>query len=111
MRSIVASGAHTPREKVLRPFFSCTTQWSPASFARRVSAASPGGKSAHLSGTFRTLPSAARTVFGVGPGAKMWLVIVRPCKVIHLSPRSRLLATQQRLLRVLPGEGAQRVGP
>ena len=39
MLSMVAAGAHTPREKTLRPFLSCTTQWSPASLTRRVRAA------------------------------------------------------------------------
>src|SRR4051794_21961457 len=60
----------------------------------------------------RTLPSAARTVFGVGPGVKVWPVIFRlPCEVVRSSPRLPPLAAEQRLLRVLPGEGSQRVGP
>ena len=71
---MVAAGAHTPREKVFRPFFSCTTQWSPASFTPRVRAASPGGSSAQPSGAVRTVPSAARTVFGVGPGMKVLFI-------------------------------------
>src|SRR5262245_31942976 len=71
MRSTVATGAHTPREKAFRPFFSCTTQWSPAALTRRVRAASPGGSSAQPSGAVRTVPSAARTVFGVGPGVQV----------------------------------------
>jgi hypothetical protein len=36
---MVAAGAHTPLEKTFRPFFSWTTQLSPASFTRRVSTA------------------------------------------------------------------------
>src|SRR5262249_32321512 len=83
------------------------TQWSPASFTRRVRAASPGGSRTQPSGTVRTLPSAARTVFGVGPGVKVRLVMVPPCGVM---PRLRLLAAEQRLLRVLYGEGPHRVG-
>src|SRR5437764_11601757 len=77
MRSMVAAGAHTPREKVFRPFFSCTTQWSPASFTWRVRAASPGGSSAQPSGAVRTVPSAARTVFGVGPGVKVLFILLQ----------------------------------
>ena len=42
-------------------------------------AASPGGSSAQPSGAFRTVPSAARTVFGVGPGVKAHSVIVLTC--------------------------------
>src|SRR5690606_9463098 len=68
---MMAAGAHTPREKTLRPFFSCTTQCSPAAFTRRVSAASPGGSSAQPSGTVSTSPLAARTVPGEGPGANV----------------------------------------
>src|SRR6516225_7325988 len=78
MRAMVAAGTHTPLEKSFRPFFSCTTQWSPASFTRRVKAASPGGRSAQPSGTVRTRPSAARTVFGVGPGLKMFVILQHP---------------------------------
>src|SRR5262249_31895884 len=111
MRSMVVAGAHTPREKVFRPFFSCTTQCSPASFTRRVRAASPGGGSAQPSGAVRTVPSAARTVFGVGPGVKGRSVIVPPCGVIRSAPGLRRLAAEQRLLRVPYGEGPQRVGP
>src|SRR5262249_16667949 len=83
-RSMVAAGAHTPREKTFLPFFSCTTQCSPASFTRRVRAASPGGKTTHPSGTFRTLPSAARTVLGVGRGVKVLLLTVPPCVSVQL---------------------------
>src|SRR5262245_3631259 len=72
---MVAAGAHTPREKVFRPFFSCTTQCSPASFTRRLRAASPGGSSAQPSGAVRTVPSAARTVFGVGPGVTVLVIL------------------------------------
>jgi hypothetical protein len=68
---MVAAGAHTPREKLFRPFFSWTIQWSPAAFTRLVRAASPGGSSAQPSGAVRTVPSAARTVLGVGPGVKV----------------------------------------
>src|SRR5215831_9058679 len=71
MWSVVDAGAHTPLEKTFRPFFSCTTQCSPASFTRRVRAASPGGSSNQPSGAVKTRPSAARTVFGVGPGVKV----------------------------------------
>src|SRR5262249_33832788 len=74
MRSPVAAGAHTPLEKTFLPFFSATTQWSPASFTRRVSAASPGGRRIQPFGTFRTEPSADRTVFGVGPGENRGLL-------------------------------------
>src|SRR5262245_41614986 len=81
MRSTVAAGAHTPLEKTLRPFFSCTTQCSPAPFTRRVRAASPGGTRTQPSGTDRTRPSAVRTVFGVGPGVQAWSLMLRqlPC--------------------------------
>jgi hypothetical protein len=71
MRSMVVAGAHTPLEKTFRPFFSATTQWSPASFTRRVRAASPGGRRIQPSGAGRILPSAALTVFWVGPGVKV----------------------------------------
>src|SRR6202035_210417 len=98
---MVAASAHTPREKVFRPFFSCTTQWSPAAFTRRVRAASPGGSSAQPSGAVRIEPSTARTVFGVGPGVKVWLVILLPCVVVSSSLRLRFLIAKQRLRRVL----------
>src|SRR5205823_3438419 len=79
-RSMVADGANTPREKVFRPFLSCTTQWSPAAFTRRVRAASPGGRRIHPSGAVRIVPSAARTVFGLGPGVKVTADLrKRPC--------------------------------
>ena len=42
MRSMVSAAAQIPLENVLRPFFSCTIQCSPAPFTRRVKAASPG---------------------------------------------------------------------
>src|SRR6218665_126695 len=48
-----ASGAHTPWENTLRPFFSTTVQLGPAAFTRRVSPASPGGSSAQPAGTER----------------------------------------------------------
>src|SRR5262249_30860567 len=38
---------------------------------RRVRAASPGGRSTQPAGTAFTRPSGARTVFGIGPGAKV----------------------------------------
>src|SRR5207245_2654946 len=57
-----------PLENILRPTFSCTTQWSTAAFTLRVSPASPGGSRIHPSGAGRTVPSAARTLFGSGPG-------------------------------------------
>ena len=68
---MVADAAQMPLENILRPTFSWTTQWSPAAFTRRVSPASPGGRRTQPSGTVRILPSAARTVFGVGPGLKV----------------------------------------
>ncbi len=80
MPSMVAAGAHTPREKTLRPFFLATAKKSPAALIRRVSAASPGGTSTLPSGTLRTSPSAARTVFGVGPGEKASFMLIQlPC--------------------------------
>ena len=69
MRSTVASGAHTPREKFRLPCFSSTTQWSPAAFTRRVSAASPGSRSTQSSGAVITFPEASRAVRWDGPGA------------------------------------------
>jgi hypothetical protein len=76
-----ADGAHTPREKTLRPFLSWTTQCSPAAFTRRVRRASPGGSRIQPGGAVRTRPSAARTVFGVGPGVKTLLLMLPspPC--------------------------------
>ena len=59
---VVAAGAQTPRENMRRPCFSCTTQWPPADFTRRVSPASPGGNRAHPAGTASKRPSAVRTV-------------------------------------------------
>src|ERR1700752_2260625 len=76
MLSMVASGAHTPLENVLRPTFSWTPQWSPAALTRRVSPASPGGRRTQPSGAGRIVPSAARTVFGVGPGVKVVVVVL-----------------------------------
>src|SRR5262249_18040868 len=69
-----------------------TTQCSPASFTRRVRAASPGGSSAQPSGAVRIRPSTARTVFGVGPGVKVSALMLPqlPCEVARLSLRSRL---------------------
>jgi len=71
MRSMVAAEVQMPREKTFRPFFSAAAKQSLASFTRRVRAASPGGNRTYPSGTVRTLPSAARTAFGVGPGVKV----------------------------------------
>ena len=73
----------TPREKTLRPFFSCTTQCSPVSLTRRVRAASPGGSRTQPSGAVSTLPSEDRTVFGVGPGVKVVSLNIPqpPCEV------------------------------
>src|SRR5260370_37490753 len=73
-------------------------QVSPAACARRVGAASPGGSRTQLWGAVSTLPSAARTVFGVGPGVKVWLVSLLSCGVVSWSPRLRLLAAEQWLL-------------
>src|SRR5262249_13911689 len=83
MRRMVAANAHTPRENTLRPFFSWTTQCSPAALTRRVRGASPGGSSNQPSRTVQTPPSRARTVFGVGPGVKVVLLIALtpPCVV------------------------------
>jgi hypothetical protein len=79
----------TPRENTFRPRLSATAQWSPASFTRRVRAASPGGSSTQPSGTVRTFPSADRTVSGVGPGVKVWSLIARrrpPCHGRFIRP-------------------------
>src|SRR5947209_1831310 len=117
MRSTAAAGAHTPREKTFRPLRSCTAQWSPAAFTRRVNAASPGGTSTQPSGTVRTRPSAARTVFGVGPGVKVWSLIrrrllaeLRSCHYIPFASASRPLVHQYQAApgsrRLLPVAGS-----
>ena len=88
--SMVAAGAQTPREKTFRPFFSWTTQCSPAAFTLRVRAASPGGRSTQPSGAVRTFPSADRTVFGVGPGVKVVVAHFRsPTHAIRSNRRKR----------------------
>jgi hypothetical protein len=77
MRSTVADEVQTPFEKTLRPTFSETAQWSPAAFTRRVRPGSPGGSNIHPCGTVRTLPSDERTVFDVGPGENVLLLLIR----------------------------------
>jgi len=67
-----ATGAQTPREKTLRPTFSCTSQCSPAALTRRVRAASPGVRSSQPCGTGRICPVWFMTVLGAGPGRKVW---------------------------------------
>ena len=52
-----SAGVPTPREKVLRPFFSWTFQVGPAAFTRLVSVASPGGSSSQPAGACRIWPS------------------------------------------------------
>ena len=77
---MVVAAAQTPREKTFQPFFSWTTQCSPAAFTLRVRAASPGGRSTQPSGAIRILPSTDWTEFGVGPGVKVVsLILVLPC--------------------------------
>src|SRR4051794_4145684 len=71
-----------PRENILRTTFSCTTQWSPTAFTRRVRPASPGGRRVQPSGGVRTVPSAALTVLGVGPGVKVRSFMTFPNRFI-----------------------------
>jgi hypothetical protein len=66
--STTAPGAHTPREKSFRPFFSRTVHVTPAAFTRRVSPASPGGNNTQSAGGRNTSPAAVRTDRPSGPG-------------------------------------------
>ena len=63
-----SAGAHTPREKVRRPFFSWTVQLGPLALTRRVTPASPGGNNSQPLGTFKTWPSSVLTNRTFGPG-------------------------------------------
>ena len=74
--AIVAAGAQTPREKTLRPTFSCISQCSPAALTRRVRAASPGGSNSQPCGTGSICPVWVRTVLRAGPGRKVWAGMV-----------------------------------
>src|SRR4051812_16373415 len=82
---MLPAGAQTPREKILRPFFSTTVGLAPAAFTRRVRPASPGGKSAQAAGTSRMRPSAVLTRRGSLVGATVSAFMAR----LHITGRGR----------------------